>query len=48
MGTVFAEMSSLTDLIWYTVMKRAFKTKNMKSEFVGIFMAKILIFKSER
>ena len=33
MGTVFAEKSSWTALAWYSVMKTAFKTKNMKSEY---------------
>ena len=44
MGTVFPEMSSWTGLAWSTVMKTAFKTKDMKSESVGIFIMKILDF----
>ena len=31
----------------YTVMKTAFRTKNMKSESAGIFIMKILNFKSD-
>ena len=47
MGTVFAEISSWTALKWYTVMKTEFKTKNMKTESFGIFITKILNFKSD-
>ena len=47
MGTVFAEMSSWAALTWYTVMKTGFKTKNMKSESFGIFIIKIVDFKSD-
>ena len=43
MGIVFTEMSSLIALPWYTVMKTAFRTKNMKNESFGILM-KILEF----
>ena len=46
MGTVFEEMSSWTALIWYTVMKTAFRSKNMKSESFGIFIRKIINLKS--
>ena len=47
MGTVFAEMSSWTDIAWYTVMKTVFKTKSMKSESFVIFIMKILNLKSD-
>ena len=43
MGTVFAEMSSWIALTWYTVMKTAFNTKNMKSESYGIFIVKKIL-----
>ena len=46
MGTVFEEMSSWTAVIWYTVMKTGFRSKNMKSESFGIFIMTILNFKS--
>ena len=42
MGTVFTEMTSRTALTWYTVMKTAFKNKNIKR----IFIMKILNFKN--
>ena len=44
METVFADMSSWEALTWYTVMKTAFKAKNMKSEYFGIFIMKIFDF----
>ena len=47
METVLAEMSSWTTLTWYTVMKTAFKTQNMKSELFGIFNMKILNFNND-
>ena len=47
METVCAEMSSWKSLTWYTVMKTAFKTKNMKNESFGIFIIKFLNFKSD-
>ena len=42
MGTVFVEMSSWKALTGFTVMKTAFKTKNMNSEFFGIFIIKFV------
>ena len=38
MGTVFAEMSSRTALTWYKVMKIAFKTKIMRSDFFLVYL----------
>ena len=47
METVFGELSSWTALTWLTVMKTAFKNKNMKSKYFGIFNMKILNFKCD-
>ena len=47
MGTVNVEMSSWRALKGFTIMKTAFKTKNMKSDFFGIFIMKFLDFKSD-
>ena len=45
MGTVFAEMSSRTALTWYKVMKIAFKTKIMKSDFFWYIYYEVFKFK---
>ena len=45
MGTVFAEMSSCAALTCHTEMKAVFKSKSMKSKYLGIFIMKILCFK---
>ena len=42
MGTVFTEMSSWKALTGFTVMKTAFKTRNMNSEFFGISIMKFV------
>ena len=47
MRTVYAEMSSWTALTGFTVMKTAFKIKNVKSEIFFIFIMKFLNFKKE-
>ena len=47
MGKVFTEMSPWTAFTCYTVMKKAFKTKNIKSESFENFMMKILNFRSD-
>ena len=47
MGTVITEMSSWTALTWQTGMKTAFETKNIKSNYFGTFIMKILRFKSD-
>ena len=39
-GNSFAEMSSWTALTWYTVMKTAFKPKNMKKQISWDFYRK--------
>ena len=44
METVFVEMSSWTALTWNIVTKTAFKTKNVKSKYLGYFIIKILNF----
>ena len=48
MGIVFAEMSAWTALTGYTVMKSAFKTKNMKCKCFRIFIMKITYLTSDR
>ena len=47
MGRGFAEMSSWTATSWYTVMKTALITKNMKSKSFVICIKKFLNFKSD-
>ena len=42
MGIVFAKMSSWTALTGHTGMKIAFETRNMKSQYFGIFIMKNL------
>ena len=46
MGTDFAGMSSWTALTWKRGMKTVFKTKSMRSQYLGTVIIKILNFKS--